>query len=130
MSLSEATSGPDTEPSLPIWILAPAWILSYGAIFYGLPYVVAAVILWFRSSQWTTRQLRRWLWVLPGLFTIATVIVVAAINVLVTHDRDWPAYALDASRAAFAVGYSQAVLIACGEWIGTRAGWLTPGMAA
>jgi len=124
LSLNEALAGPDMRPVFPIAILVPATMTALGAIFYGVPYVVVATILWFRSPQWTARKLRRWLWTLPGIFTLGAALVVTAANVM-THDPDWPTYVWETARLVFLVGYGQAVLIACGELIGTRLGCLT-----
>ena len=113
-----------SEPSPLFWLGAWIWVVTMGAVFYGLPYLVAAIVLWRKSAKWPASRLRRWVWILPTLFIVAAAVVVVAVNVIGTHDPAWPNYVRDTVRAAAAVGYVEAAVIWLIERTATRVGWL------
>jgi hypothetical protein len=110
--------------SIPDWVVMPFFLTAMGAWFYAIPYAAVAFLLWRKSPDWTVTQFRRWLWSLPALFTLAATLVVATANIVGNYDPEWLDYVREVARNSLMVGYGQALVIALGEWIATRCGWL------
>lgn len=113
---------PDAGPIA--WLVIWLYLVTIGALFYGLPYLVAAAILWRTSREWPATRLRRWVWILPTLLVAGAGLVVALANGFGALDPDWFDYVRETIRSAAAVGYGEALLIWIAERAGAQCGWL------